>query len=167
MKLIKKIFVLLTYIFQFTLWHLPVSIMAIIGLYFTFKILANPLVDTVLIINYSFAIVAALSSLSFSYEKAIKGEQQQKDRINYCGERFLHSAILFLIASVIKYFIMQKDILLMSKSSASMNLLFLIIMIFPGVLFLGSLINSIAALRELNSILFAQKKTMKEIGKFI
>ena len=164
MKIIKNIFWVLAHLFQFILWHFPVSLLAVIGLYFTFKLLANPLVDTVNITNYAFAIVAALSSLAFSYEKTFKGEQ--KDKLRYCGERFLHSSILFIIASVIKYFLIQQEVVSASNNSSVIKLIVFIISLFPGLLFLGSLLNSIAALRELNSILFSQKKPFEEIKKF-
>jgi hypothetical protein len=163
--MIKKIFLYLTQSVQFILWHFPISILAVVGIYFAFKILINPLVDTVSITNYAFAIVIALSSVSFSYEKTYKGETVGKEKLRYCGERFLHSSILFLIASVIKYFLMQDDVLAFSNSSSLLRFIFLIIRLFPGFLFLGSLVNVIAALRELNLILFSQKKPFEELKK--
>ncbi|MGA9109956.1 MAG: hypothetical protein ACLQBD_02450 [Syntrophobacteraceae bacterium] len=174
-KLIKKALLFIAYLFQFILWHFPVSVLALIGLYFTYKMFIDPTQDTTSISNYAFVIVAALSSLSFVYSQSVK-DKEDKQKIQYCGERFLHSAILFLIASVLKYFIIQKQIKIellnksIDKALADQShvavILICSVFIFQGFLFLSSLINSIAALRELNTILYRRKKPFEELKRF-
>ena len=155
----KKICELIGYAGQFVMWHFPISILALSALYFSYNLWTQPpSASTTAITNYSFAIVATLAALSFTYEKALT-DQEEKDRMLFCGERFLHSAILFLTASVINYFLRQPDIQqLVTKGSSSVKLLFLVVFFCPGFLFIASVASSIAALRELNALLYRKKK---------
>ena len=166
MKFIRKCLVILLQAFQFVLWHMPVSIAAIIGLYFTFTLLANPTKETISITNYAFAIVIALASVSFGYARCLDSEKQ-KNKMQYCGERFLHSALLFLVASVIKFFLLQDQVRDASNGLWAIGAIINIISALPGFLFMGSLIYSIAALRELNAHLYSQRKPGQELSKFI
>jgi hypothetical protein len=165
MKFLKNVLLVIAQGLQFILWHFPISIFALVGLYFGFKLFINSTIDTINITNYSFVVVATLSALSFTYEKAIVKDQKLKDDLRYCGERFLHSAILFLTASILKYFLCQPEILSLEKNSVVIRYLLLVISMFPPFLFLGSLVNGIAALRELNAILYGKKKPFEELRK--
>ena len=118
------------------------------------------------ITNYAFAIFATLSALSFSYEKSIT-DKKQKTTVKYCGEKFLHSSILFLTASIIKYFLLQPDVVKFMTSNAFLTIIYFVFLYLPVSFFLTSIINAIAGLRELNTILFSRKKPFEEIQKLI
>jgi hypothetical protein len=160
---VKKILISLAYAGQFVLWHLPVSIIALIGLYFVFALAVNGSEDSLRFTNYAFAIVGALSSITFGYSRAVE-EKQTNERIQYCGERFLHSAINLLVASVMKYFLLQETA---HQAFLWHGKIFVIVSLFSGFLYLSSLINGIAALRELNTLLYNRKKPGKELIKFV
>lgn len=164
MKPIRQGLWVLTQAYIFTVRHVPISATAIIGVYFGIALFINPARDTMSITNYAFAIVIALSSVSFGYARCLD-DIEDKKTIEYCGERFLHSAILFLVASIVKYFLLQDDIQAMNEGVAGVFISF--VRIFPGALFLLSLINCIAALRELNTVLYQKKKPGQELAKFI
>ena len=162
----RKCIVFLLQAFQLVLWHTPVSITAAIGLYFTFALLANPAKATISITNYGFAIVIALASVSFGYARCLDNIDQ-KNKLQYCGERFLHSALLFLLASVIKYFLIQDQVRAAALESWGIGAVIGFISLFPGFLFLASLINTIAGLRELNAHLYSQKNPGQELSRFV
>jgi hypothetical protein len=165
MKYIKGVLLFLGQSLQFIVWHMPISVAALIGFYFAINLLINPNENTISITNYSFAIVAALSSICFAYSRAIDDDKEIRETLQYCGERFLHSAIQFLVASLVKYFILQDKI--SSPIGKSQFIIFGIALLsfIPGLLFLNSLINGIAALRELNTILYKRKKPGQELIK--
>lgn len=142
---------------------MPVSIAALIGLYFTFTLLINPAKETISITNYAFAIVITLASVSFGYARCLDSAEQ-KNQMQYCGERFLHSALLFLVASIVKYFLLQDQVRTASRDLWGIGAIISFTSILPGFLFLGSLVNSIAALRELND---SQKNPEQELSKLI
>jgi hypothetical protein len=166
MNLIRKGLKKLIQTLQFILWHTPVSIAALIGLYFTFALLVNPAEETISITNYAFAIVIALASISFGYASCLD-TTEQKHKMQYCGERFLHSALLFLVASVIKYFLLQDQVRAFPHVLWGFGAVINFLSVFLIFLFLGSLVNSIAAFRELNAHLYSQKKPGQELIRFI
>ena len=151
---------------QLILWHTPVSITALIGLYFTFALLANPAKATISITNFGFAIVIALASVSFGYARCLD-DMDQKNKMQYCGERFLHSALLFFLASVVKYFLIQDQVRAAALGSWGIGAIIGFTSLFPGFLFLASLLNGIAGLRELNAHLYSQKNPGEELIKFL
>lgn len=166
MKFVIKLFGVFLQAFQFTVRHAPVSLIAVVGMYFGFAQFANPASETAGITNYGFGIVMALASVSFGYARSLD-ESDAKEQIRYCGERFLHSSLLFLVASVVKYFLQQGLVRSAADGSGIGGLTIGVISVFPGFLFLGSLVNSIAALRELNAFLYLRKRPGQELGKFI
>lgn len=166
MKLIIRLISTLLQLFQFTVRNGPVSLVAVIGAYFGFAQFANPASETAWITNYGFGIVIALASVSFGYARSLEAPDA-KEQIRYCGERFLHSSLLFLVASVVKYFLQQGLVRSAAQDSAIFGVVIGVIAVFPGFLFLVSLVNSVAALRELNTFLYLRKKSGQELGKFI
>jgi hypothetical protein len=58
--------------------------------------------DTTPISNGALAIMATMAALSFSYSRALT-DDEQKERALFAGEKFLHSAVLALIASILRY----------------------------------------------------------------
>lgn len=166
MKFISKVLVKLLQALQFTLWHTPVSIAALVGLYFALAVFIDPAKETISVTSYAFAIVVALASVSFGYARCLDSAEQ-KNKMQYCGERFLHSALLFLVASIIKYFLAQDQVQAASHASREIGVVIAFTSVLPGALFLGSLVNSIAALRELNTHLYLQKKLGRELSRFV
>ncbi len=165
MKTIGKGIILLLQACQFILWHTPISIVALIGAYFTAVLFINPTSETMSLTNYTFAIVTALAGVSFGYARCLD-EVETRSRMQYCGERFLHSGLLFLVASIVKYFLLQDPVQDAASNPGAIGTIIAIISLFPGFLFLGSLVNSIAALRELNALLYARKRPGQELIKF-
>jgi hypothetical protein len=163
MKIIKKIFNGIADIMRFMLWQFPISILAIAGVYFTFKLFINTTIETINITNFAFAIFAALSTLSFSYERSISEDPEKKEEIRYCAERFLHSAIFFLTASIIKYFLCQPDVYLFMSSCIFLKCIYKFFLMIPGLFFLNSIINCISGLRILNAYLFNSKKRFNDL----
>lgn len=145
---------------------MPISAAALIGLYFTFALLINPTKETISITNYAFAIVVSLASVSFGYARCLDSKEQ-KNKMRYCGERFLHSALLFLVASVVKYFLLQDQVRAAAYKLWGIGAAINFASLLPGFLFLASLLSSIAALRELNAHLYSQKNPGQELSKFI
>lgn len=149
---------------QFLMFHLPISITALIGLFFGIKIFLKPDLNTISLTSSAFAIMAAFAALSFGYSRTLPADDVIKKRVQYCGERFLHSAILFIVSSIIKYFIIQDDIAVYLDRYVWINFLLRIIII---VFYFSSLVNAIAALRELNAIMYERKKPGEELSRFI
>lgn len=165
LKFLKSIFYFIAGILQFILWHMPISVAALAGLYFAVRLLANPLANTINITNYTFAVVATFSTMSFAFARAIDDDEEAKSTVQYCGERFLHSSILFVIASIVKYFLIQKEVVDFTSQSQTAKVIIVLLGIIPGTLYLGSVTNAIAALRELNALLFRRKKPGQELMK--
>lgn len=91
---------------HFIYFHLSVTAAVVVGFYFTFVMFTNYAKDTTAITNAAFAIAASIAGLSFSCARAIEGShgsQGTKDRYTYAGERCFHAAVLWLVASVLKY----------------------------------------------------------------
>ena len=162
-KYIKQALTWLDGFLQFVFWHMPISVLALVGFYFSFNFILYPSTATISIANYTFAVVATFSALSFTYCSCVDGKEKTVSR--YCGERFLHSAISLIVAAVLQHFLFQDNIKSLGDSPTMLIALNLI-GFFPGLLYLGSLINCIAALRELNTILFHKKKPGEELMKF-
>jgi drug/metabolite transporter (DMT)-like permease len=80
----------------------PPLIAFFIGVIYVGIVLVNFNKDTTPITNAAFVIVSVLSGLSFAMASAVT-DKKVKDRFVYCGERFFHSAILLILASVLKY----------------------------------------------------------------
>jgi predicted membrane channel-forming protein YqfA (hemolysin III family) len=74
-----------------------------VGLGFVVVVLYNFKNDTTPITNVAFGITAVLASLCFSCSRALKTEDEDRDRFTYAGERFMHASILLITASILKY----------------------------------------------------------------
>ncbi len=83
--------------------RVPVVLFYLVGVYYALLVLADFAKDTTAITNVAFGIAVAFSSLSFRWSSVISDSPEDKERIAYCGERFLHASLLLVIASVIKY----------------------------------------------------------------
>ncbi|MFX0200083.1 MAG: hypothetical protein ACFFCW_28510 [Candidatus Hodarchaeota archaeon] len=134
----------------------PLLLLAV-GLYFTITLFQNFSKDTTAITNVAFAFVASLAALSFSCARAIDKPLEHKDRFTYAGERYFHAAILFLMASVIKYALLS----LLSNEWVSghewlVRGLRFWIGTFVGVLFFWALMSAHTALKVINDLLWSR-----------
>jgi hypothetical protein len=70
--------------------------------------------DTTYLTNYCFAIIIIMASVCFSWVKVLKEEKEAKTIvvISQCGEMLLHSAVIFLLASSIKFISFHLDYML-------------------------------------------------------
>lgn len=166
MQTFKKILNFLAASLQFFVRHMPVSVTALVGLYFTVGSFINSDRNTIDLTNYAFAVVAALSSISFAYSRSVENEEDRR-MAQYCGERFLHSAILFLMASILKYFLLEDQIQKFHHTSGVLAAMVSFVGIFPSFLFLASWLNVIAGIREINTILYSKKKPGEELARFL
>ncbi len=70
--------------------------------------------DTTNLTNYGFAILAGISSICFSWTRGLDKEKEPLmiDRISQAGEGSLHGAIIFLLASALKYSSIHLDFII-------------------------------------------------------
>lgn len=70
--------------------------------------------DTTNLTNYGFAILAGISSICFSWTRGLDKDKEQLmiDRISKAGEGSLHCAIIFLLASALKYSSLHLDLII-------------------------------------------------------
>jgi len=81
----------------------PPIILFFVGTFYGVYLLANLDKDTTSISNIAFGIVAVMAGLSLRMASTISDDEKLKDDFLYSGERFLHSTVLLLSASIIKY----------------------------------------------------------------
>jgi hypothetical protein len=84
-------------------YKMPVVLIGLVGYVYAISLIGRFKEDTTAITNAGFAILATLAALSFSFARVIETDQL-KDRVMFAGERFLHGAVLVLVASILKYF---------------------------------------------------------------
>jgi hypothetical protein len=88
--------------------YLPFSIFGLFGIPLFFSVLVNIENDaTTKLTNYGFAIIAALSALCFSWNRSVATDTDLQDFTRVQGQRSLLIAIIFLICSGIKYFMVS------------------------------------------------------------
>ena len=148
-------------------YRIPELIILLIFTYFAYYVLVDIKRDTLLLTNSVFAICATLSSISFSFSKAISEDKTLADRINFAGERFLHCALFLIIASVMKW---AAQALSLSDSAASVQQLLTVIewilRILLGVLFSQVAMFLHTALKTLNPILLSRLNRVKDWDTF-
>lgn len=134
----------------------PVLILAV-GMYYCYTLFYNVSKDTTAITNVAFAIVASLAALSFSCARAIEKSPEDKDRFTYAGERYMHAAILLLIASVIKYALLslQANELISSLEWLVQGLRYGMGS-FVGILFFWALMSAHTGLKVINDLLWSR-----------
>lgn len=81
----------------------PVLIAFLVGIIYSVQVLAKLDQDTTSVTNAAFAVTAILCGLCLRMTSSLPPEDPSKDRFCYAGERFLHSSLLLLLASVLKY----------------------------------------------------------------
>ncbi|MBC9910573.1 hypothetical protein [Chitinophaga varians] len=84
---------------------IPLIFMLIIGCFFLLEDFYNPVKDTTNVTNIGFAVLAGISSLSFSWAGRLdrQTESQLHDDIVRFGALAFHAALIFITASGLKY----------------------------------------------------------------
>lgn len=109
--------------------------------------------DTTNITNAAFAIMATLSALSFSFARVVETEEL-KDRLMFAGERLLHGAILVLVASLLKYFVLAfLKLSFISKLPSAETTVSLTIGMLIALIFCNGILFAHTGLRILNDLL--------------
>src|SRR5438067_11110161 len=87
------------------LFKMPIAVIGLLGGVYAILLIVRFKEDTTSITNGTFAIMATLAALSFSFARVVETEAV-RDRLMFAGGRLLHGALLVLVASIIKYFIL-------------------------------------------------------------
>jgi hypothetical protein len=138
---------------RFGFAKVTVLMVLIVGFLFTLVILRDVRQDTTPITNAAFAALASLAALSFGCARAV--EETARDRFAYAGERALHSALMVLMASILKYAVIAvRD---WPKTAALMNVALENVMGFvAGLLFFQATFSAHTAIKILHDTLFAR-----------
>jgi hypothetical protein len=91
-------------------WSFPIYCLYLLVLGYAIKMLNAPKEDALKFLNYSFAFVVALSGLCFAWSACLNAEDKKKDKVTYSGERFFHSSILLLVATLLKFLVVNTTI---------------------------------------------------------
>lgn len=104
MKLLKKIFRLLFSKKTLYFWF-PVLLFVYVVFMIILDYFGNIENDTTTLTNFGFAILGGISSITFSWQKTLDKEDDSTliNELQRYGELALYAAILFLIASSLKY----------------------------------------------------------------
>lgn len=148
-------------------YRTPELIVLLVFIYFAYYVLVDLNRDTLLLTNTAFAICATLASISFSFSRAVAEDNTLSDRISFAGERFLHCALLLIIASVIKWAtqtIFSSD--LITKVSWFYVSINWVLRILIGVLFSQAAMFLHTALKTLNPILLRRLNRVKDWDTF-
>jgi hypothetical protein len=65
--------------------------------------LFDPGRDTLGVASAAFAVALSLASVTFSYARTLKDGSAVRDELVFAGERLVSGAVMFLIASILKY----------------------------------------------------------------
>jgi hypothetical protein len=65
--------------------------------------LFDPGRDTLGVASAAFAVALSLASVTFSYARTVKDGSAVRDELVFAGERLVSGAVMFLIASILKY----------------------------------------------------------------
>jgi hypothetical protein len=132
----------------------------VVGFYFTFRLVIHPIEDPTRVTNVAFGITATLAALCFSCARAVEQPTEDKDRFTFAGERFLHSAICVLSASILQYglseatrghYVEQSKPLWLAPISA-----------LPGILFFWALTMGHTGLRVVSQLLWRRLSRHKD-----
>jgi hypothetical protein len=97
----------------------PRVILFVVWFYFGIQLMTNTNTDTTSITNSAFVLLGSLAGLCFSFSSAIAFEKKESDLIAFAGERFLHSGIIVLFCTLLKYVSLS----LLTKTMLSTNII--------------------------------------------
>ncbi len=124
--------------------------------------------ETTIITNAAFAILATLAALSFSCSRALLDSNEDKDRFSYAGERFFHSSLLLISASLIKYLVLSLlSNELFVKESLSYRILSMTSRVYIATIFFWSVTSASGALIVINKLLWKRLNKYPDWDNFI
>jgi hypothetical protein len=139
----------------------PVLIAFYIGIYYAYFLLNNISSDTTSTSNYAFGITGALTALSFSGARAIIDNPDHADALTFSGEKFLHSTLLLILASLLKY-----NVLSMQSDSLIYPFLATIYGSLSFFLFMQAMLTAHCGVVVLNRTLWSRYRRRKEWDDF-
>ena len=156
----------------FVFSRLVIILVFLVGLYFNWQLFTGLLEDTTVITNIAFGILATFAALCFSGARAINDSAEDKDKFTFAGERFLHSAVLVVIASLLKYGSIELGIAGKGDSPKIDEIHWTIIFlssipgVIVGVLFFWALNSAHGGLVVLNRLLWKRHHRFKDWDDF-
>lgn len=112
----------------------------------------NPSFDSTSITNAGFAIFAGCASVCFSWARNFE-EKSISNKIRLCGERFFFTSLCFVVASLFKFIYLNRIHLINTSVLNHLNLVFPVLNIFSGIIFLAAYISAWTAIIEVISLL--------------
>ncbi|HBL75987.1 MAG: hypothetical protein A2W90_11260 [Bacteroidetes bacterium GWF2_42_66] len=112
--------------------------------------------DTTNLTNYGFAILAAISSVCFSWTRGLDSTKEPLmiDRIAKAGEGSLHCAIIFLLASALKYSTLHLDVLVPKSWTILYSTLNLTLILIYGTCFTLGFYKVDRIICDINKLLY-------------
>lgn len=92
--------------------YIPSALVILLGAFVVFDNFHRADKDTTYLTNYGFAILIGIASICFSWARNMEKENEplMSMKVKIAGENSFHSAIIFLIASAIKYSLVNLDL---------------------------------------------------------
>lgn len=139
----------------FLLLRFPELLALLVAYGYALVILNNLREDTTGISNVAFGVMATLAALSFGLHASLHSSEKIKDKVLFAGERFFHGALLVLIASLIKYGVLELTNTVSESFPSNPIMLIIEIMIgfFAGFLFLQAVLIAHSGIKTLNKLL--------------
>lgn len=112
-------------------------------------------IDTTNLTNYGFAILAGISSICFSWSKNLNSEDENtSERIIIIAECFLHTAIIFLLSSAIKYSAIHIDLLIPKEWNILYKICYYILAFSNSMCITFGFFKMNSSVTDLNKLLF-------------
>lgn len=112
--------------------------------------------DTTSLTNYGFAILVGISSVCFSWTRGLDNEKEPLmiKRISQAGEGSLHCAIVFLLASALKYSTLHLDFLIPKTWTIAYTTMNIILTLVYGTCFLLGFYKVDRIVCDINKLLY-------------
>ncbi len=135
---------------------LPTYILGLLGFVVVIHELLNKKNDTTNITNFGFAILVGMASVCFSWIRALSQDEPDSvaHSIRKAGEMFLHSAIIFILASSLKYTSFHLDFLIPSGLTVVINIFKYTLLIVYSICFGTGFYKAFEGLIIVNLVLY-------------
>lgn len=138
--------------------NIPLMLFLILGLSIMLSIFKNKNQDTTNLTNYGFAILIGFSSVCFSWARNMNPEKEPKmlEKISNCGEVSLLAAILFLVASLIKYCHINIDEIYFMKKIPFIyyRIINIFLELVYGICFVSAYYHTYYIFKTINNVIF-------------
>ncbi len=142
---------------------LPNLLIGLVGFVIVIHELLNVKNDTTHITNYGFAILVGMASVCFSWIRALSQSENDQviNSIRKAGEMFLHSAIIFLLASALKYASFHTDYLIPTNFITITNILKYLLLVIYSICFGTGFYKAFEGLIIMNLVLYKRLHNAK------